>query len=716
SQLKYFRVSPGSVAEYGGMIPGVTPPFGMQQWTPMTRLNYISSMPYEFSDSRIIGFIATRQPAIWMGDYGQFSMMPGNGNVVHDFAKRGLSYSHEDEVFSPAEYRISLPAGSGRIKARLAASEHSGVLQFDYSDCNSPFIVVDASYGTSNFPNTSRQVFSGWIQIDPARREIRGYNSDRHSAHLGPALTNFKGWFVIRFDQPFESWGVYNGNNLSENSTETQGDICGAFIRFKASDSLRVTAAAGASLISLEQAASNLEAEIGTSSIDDVVSQSREKWNKYLSTFVVNDNDEVRKRIFYTGLYHTGLYPRIFSEQGRYYSAFDDSIHDGVAYNDYSLWDTFRAQHPLLVFTAPERVGDMITSLLQMYQQGGWLPKWPNPGYTGIMIGSHADSVIADAWVKGIRNFDINLAYEAVKKGATVAQKRDKFKKWVDRGQNGDYPETRGGLYWYMKLGYVPCNKTFESVSRTIEFSYGDFCVSVIADAAGFPEDAEYFFKRSKNYKNVYRKGFVTPRNSCGMWTPLAPFAFTEGSKWTYQFGPMHDILGLVDLLGADKYEQLLDQNFNEFHFRHDNEPGHHYPYLYNYSSSPWKTQDMVRKVMTELYSDQPVGYMGNEDCGQMSAWYVFSALGFYPVSPGTTMYAIGSPIFDEVVINLSNGKKLTIVALNNSEDNCYIQQLKLNGKDITTPFISHQQILEGGILEFVMGSEPSSGVFSSGR
>jgi len=363
----------------------------------------------------------------------------------------------------------------------------------------------------------------------------------------------------------------------------------------------------------------------------------------------------------------------------------------------------------------------MITSLLQMYDEGGWMPKWPNPTYTNIMIGTHADSVIADAYVKGFRGFDLKKAYAAMYKNAMTPPDGDTHNRWLDRAPWTAF-EARGGLTWYKSLGYVPQDKTDESVSRTLEFSYDDFCVAQIAKAVGKNDDYEMFMNRSRNYRNLYDSalGFMRPKNSDGTWDEESWASpeerkpgFTEGSPWTYLFCEMQDIPGMIALMGGkQKFAAKLDENFAGGHYRHGNEPGHHYTYLYNYVGQPWKTQERVRAALIANYHNGPDGLSGNDDCGQMSAWYIFSALGFYPVTPGSTRYSITSPLFEKASIMLKGGpyKKgsFTVIARNQSPRNKYIQSAKLDGRPLNEPFISHDDIVNGSILVFVMGAKPN--------
>jgi predicted alpha-1,2-mannosidase len=687
-----------SISLYGGMNPSVTRPFGMIQWTAMTNQNRIGQCPYRFRDKKIIGFLGFRQPAVAMGDYGAVSLMPGTGQVEHRFSERGIKYSHKDEVTTPYYYKVDF----GGFRAELAAHERSSIMRFKFPDRDNPHLIVDASRDPG---------FPGHVKIDLENGRVTGWNTDRDSHTLGPPLPKFKGYFVIEFDAPMTGGGIYSGDTVSDGATEGSGDILGAYVTFPAG-SREVMARIGTSLISLEQAGSNLRTEVPGWDLEALKNSTRQAWNEQLSRIKVQGQDGDMLVIFYTAMYHAHLYPRIFSEYGSYYSAFDDQVHEGVSYNDYSLWDTFRAEHPLLIFTATERVADMVTSLLQSYREGGWLPKWPNPTYSGIMIGSHADPMIADAWVKGIRDFDLDLAYEATRHNALDPPDGDREKRWGDRDPWTSV-ESRGGLSWYLELGYIPVDKTAEAVSRTLEFAYDDFCVAQLAKAAGADEDYELLMAHSKNYKNLYHDGFMRGRNEDGSWSKGG---YTEGLKWHYLFMAPQDLPGLIELLGGTReVEKRLDTIFLPLirlaRYNHANEPSHHYPYLYNYVGTPWKTQREVAHALDTYYWNRPFGIYGNEDCGQMSAWYIFGSLGFYPVTPGTDVYAIGSPRWERAEIKISNPypeTTFTIIAKNQSSKNIYIQSATLNGKTLNTPFIRHHQIISGGELVFEMGPRPN--------
>jgi predicted alpha-1,2-mannosidase len=490
-----------------------------------------------------------------------------------------------------------------------------------------------------------------------------------------------------------------------------------AYISFATKKNEKVEVRIATSFISIEQARKNLAMELTGKDFNKVVQSTRNEWQKNLSRIKVGGVTEDQKSIFYTAMFHTMQFPREMSEYGKYYSGFDDKIHNGNSYTDFSLWDTYRALHPLLLFTQPERVNAMITAMLQMYKEGGRLPMWPNPAETNIMIGTHANPVIADAYIKGFRGYDVKLAYEALLKDAMVPPPDDTVLRYADRDLWTGY-EAQAGLTYFKKLGYVPVDKTAESVSRTIEYSVDDYTIAQMAKALGKTNDYNQLMALSKNYKNLYdpKTGFMLPRklngefdekNKEGKWE-----GFTEGDQWTYAFGSMHDAPGMIEMMGGkEKFAAKLDENFAGKHYRHDNEPGHHYIYLYDYCGQPWKTQELVRKHTSENFRNEPIGINGNEDCGQMAAWYIFGVMGFYPVSPASAEYAIGAPQFPELTLQfVADGKPRTfqITANNLSQENKYIQSVTLDGSVLNKPFITHTQIIKGQKLVFEMGAKPN--------
>jgi len=532
-------------------------------------------------------------------------------------------------------------------------------------------------------------------------------------AHLGPMkLPNFKGYFVIQFQQAPANEKTYGMDDAADASAR------GAYAEFKAGETVEVRV--GTSFVSIEQARQNLKTEIPDWDFDRTRQQLRAKWNEKLNRVQVEGATEQEKTRLYTAVYHSLLYPRIFSEGGRYYSAFDDQIHSGESYTAYSMWDTFRAENSLLTLLAPERTDGMITALLQNFKEGGWMPKWPNPSYTNIMIGTHADSVVAEAIRKGFHGFDRDLAWQAVYKDAMTPPDGDTTRRWLDREEHTPY-EARAGLTYYKQLGYIPTDKIDEAASRTLEDSYDDWCVAQIAKALGRKEDYRFFLRRSLNDRNLYNPaiGMMNGKTSDGKWAPLGErddsptnrslSGWTEGNSWVYTWSPLHDQAGLLQLMGgADAYDAKLDLHFSGGHNVHKNEPSHHYGYLYDFGGQPWKTQSKVREIAAKEYGYDAGGLDGDDDCGQMSAWFIFTAMGFYPVNPASGEYMIGSPLYSKISLKLANGKTFTVEAENNSSKNIYVQSVTLAGKPLNVPVITWEQIQAGMTLHFVMGPTPS--------
>lgn len=710
----------------GGMFPCVNPPFAMTTFTPQTGENCIGRVSYLYEDSTIIGFIASHQPTVWMGDYGYVSVMPLIGELKVLPQQRKLKFNHKNEFVSPYLYKVKMDVNQKQaILAEMAATERCGILKFVFPESKESHLIIQALNIDDNpepawRPNlnskeTRLKKITAYIKVNKEKNEITGYNPDRQSYNLGPELKNFKGYFIIQFDKPFTAFGCWNNDSIKPLLKELYAKKrLGAYISFSTKKDETVKVKIATSFISLEQARENLNKEMPDWDLEKVSLQTKNSWQKKLEKIKVEGVDNDKKSIFYTAFYHCLLFPRLFSEYGKYYSAFDDQVHDGVSYNDFSLWDTFRAEHPFLIFIEPERVNDMITSMLQMYKEGGWLPMWPNPAETNIMIGTHADAVIADAYIKGIRNYDIPLAYEAMRKNSFMATECDNTNnKMLDRQVWSCY-EGQAGLQFYHSLGYIPSDYKAESVSRTIEYGIDNYALAQVAKDLGKTGDYQKLMQWSNNYQNLYnaKTGFLAPRLFNGDWDRNVKEGFTEGSPWTYLFGAMHDVEGMIDMLGGnEKFSAMLDRNFAENHYAHDNEPGHHYIYLYNYCGQASKTQELIRKHTTINYRNRPDGINGNDDLGQMSAWYLFSVMGFYPVTPASGIYAIGAPQFSKLTMNYTvNGKpcKLVIIANNLSETNKYVQKVSIDGKILAKPFITHQEIINGSKLVFEMGVKPN--------
>lgn len=711
----------------GGTVPAVGTPYAMTNFLAQTAEPKMGLNAYVYEEKSIMGFLASHQPTVWMGDYGYVSVMPQIGELKLLPKERALPFEHSDEVSHPYYYSVLLNAGNNqKIKGEIAAASRAGIFQFTFpASDQARFIIQGIDLNPeladpSNDYGPRMKSIKGYIKIDTAKNEITGYNPDRMSAQIGPDLPNFKGYFVIQCNKKIASFGTWDNASINPSSLEQLGTRMGAYINFKTKANEKIELRIGTSFISLGQARINMAKEIAGRSFAQLANSTRNTWQKNLECMQPEGITEDQKAIFYTALFHTMQFPREMSEYGKYYSAFDDKIHTGSSYTDYSLWDTYRALHPLLIFTQPDRVNDMITAMLQMYKEGGRLPMWPNPAETNIMISTHADAVIADAYVKGVRGYDTKLAYEALLKDAMVPPLDDTSLAYGDRDLWTGY-EARAGLTAFNSIGYVPFGKTAESVSRTIEYSSDNYSVAQMAKAMGKASDYNQILAWSKNYKNLYDSttGFLIPKLADGTFVQFNPKnklgrqdGFTEGDQWTYLFGAMQDIPGMIDMMGGNKkFIAKLDENFNGNHYRHDNEPGHHYSYLYDYCGEPWKTQELIRKHTTENYRNEPLGINGNEDCGQMAAWYIFGVMGFYPVTPASGIYAIGAPQFPKLVLKYkanNQPKTFTIIANKLSAENKYIQSVQLDGKPVDHPFISHANILSGHQFIFEMGPLPN--------
>lgn len=693
---------------YGGTMPFVTSPFGMTDWTPQTRQNKISVTSYNYDDPTISGFIGTHQPAIWMGDYGYVTVMPQVGELRTAPDARKLPYEHSSETARPDYYAVTLDARSGKsIRAEMTATERCALFRFHFPGTD------QTSAAARVLVEASRPGVNGYASIDRATHEITGYNPDRMDAHLGPSkLPHFKGYFIVQFQQVPREEKTYGMNDQSAQTSR------GAYAEFASGETVEMRV--GTSFLSIAQARANLQHELPDWNFDAAQRCLRSVWNEKLSRLQMDGATGEQQTRLYTALYHALLYPRRFSEYGHYYSAFDDTVHAGESYTAYSIWDTFRAENSLLTLFAPERIPGMVTALLQNYKEGGWMPKWPNPGYTNIMIATHADSLVAEDLRKGFRGFDRDLAWQAINKDATVPPDGDTTRRWEDREPHTPY-EARAGLTYYKKLGFIPTDKTDEAASRTLEDSYDDWCVAQVAKLLGREQDYRFFLHRSLDDRNLYNPsvGLMNGRTSNGKWAPLGGSrdvpgnrsisGWTEGDAWVYTWSPLHDQAGLIQLMGGvHAYDSKLDQYFSGGHNVQSNEPSHHYPYLYDFGGEPWKTQEKVRQIAAAEYGYGPGGLDGDDDCGQMSAWLLFTALGFYPVNPASGSYMVGSPMYAGMSIRLSNGKTFRVEAENNSATNLYIQSATLNGAPLSIPVITWEQIQSGATLHFVMGPHPS--------
>jgi predicted alpha-1,2-mannosidase len=678
--------------EYGGTVPAVSEPFGMTQWCAATRINGISKTMYHYDDDTLLGFMGTHQPAIWMGDYGYFTMIPQVGRLKISAEERAVPLERDTEVTSPYYYKISHRDGGQPVTTEFTATSHSSFFRIIYPANGKAILYIEAG----------REKEGGGVEIDPAEQEIKLFNSERHDAHLGQPLYNFAGYYVMKFSKPFAAYGTWSKGEATSGQTEEKGANVGCYVEFEPGGE-PVEVRIGSSFIDYAQAAENLDREIPAGeTFEQAVANVKKCWSDNMNRVEIKGASDDDLAIFYTAYFRTLQFPREMSEYGRYYSPFDEQIHDGVSYTAYSLWDTFRAEHPWLQLVQPERVNSLVQSLVNTYRESGWLPKWPNLTFTNIMIGTHADAVIADAYINGYRGYDIETAYEAIRKDAFTPPTRDEHYRWGDRDfWNGSY-EARGGLTNYLANGYVASDKADESVARTLEFALDDYCIAQMANKLGLTDDYKVLMERSRNYKNLYNPstGFFQAKKSDGTWDG-ADEGFTEGANWTYRFCVMQDVPGMIELMGGpEKFMSALDENFDGGHYRHDNEPGHHNVYLYDHCGRLDKVQERLPGIIEANYRNRPDGLSGNDDCGQMSAWYLFSSLGFYPLTPTSEEYALGIPRFEQITLTLPNSKQLVVKAKGLAR-HATLTDVRFNGHKLDRPFISTEELMQGGVLEF---------------
>lgn len=695
----------------GQIVPAIGVPQGMTSWTPQTRATELKCIPpFYYNDTKIQGFRGTH----WMNgscvqDYGSVTIMPMSGKLNVNTTDRGSDFDRKTETVKPSYYQVTLKKGN--IKAEMTALSRAGFLQFTFSQNQENYIVVE--------PNSDEG--EGFVEIHPEKNEIVGYNPV-HRIYQGVGKpAGFSGYFVIQFDQAFTDFGVWKNNEITSKITKAQGNgekqAVGAYAQF---GTQLVKVRIGTSFTSLEGARKNLEGEINHWDFSKTRQASNNAWNKALGKIQVKGS-EYDKTLFYSALYHAKLTPRVFSDIDGTYTGFadDDNIYQAKGfdyYEDYNLWDTYRAVHPLHTLLEPKITADMMQSLVKKAEQGTWLPIFPCwNNYTAAMIGDHATAAIGDAYIKGIKGFDIKTAYQFMRKNAFEVNADQK-----------SYEEGKGrrALASYLQYNYIPLEDSVwqafhkrEQVSRTLEYAYDDFVLAQVAEKLGEKADYETLMKRSKNYQNVIdpKTGYARGRYANGTWIKnFEPFAqrssfITEGSPAQYTFYVPQDVDGLIKHIGGEKrFIEKLDTLFDQGYYWHGNEPNNQIVYLYPFANQAWKTQEKVRQIIREEYDITAGGMSGNEDGGQMSAWLVFSMMGYYPVCPGTPNYIIGSPTFEETTLNLPNGKTFKIIAKGNSAKTPYIQSATLNGKPFTQNFLTHQQIMAGGILNLKMSSRKS--------
>lgn len=699
----------------GNTYPAVGLPWGMNLWTPQTGKNG-NGWQYTYAADKIRGIKQTHQPSPWMNDYGQFSLMPVSGNGVFKEEERASWFSHKAEVSKPYYYSVYL--ADHDVTAEVTPTERAAMMRFSFAETDSAFVVLDA------FDSGSE------VKIIPEKNMITGYSSRYRRGEL----KNFRNYFVIVFDKPFSNYAIWSDSTKHAGQISINADHVGAIVGFSVNGKTDpVHARVASSFISVEQAELNLK-ELGTDSFEQLAEKGRAIWNEKLGRLAVEGGTIDQKRTFYSCLYRTLFFPNKLYEinaEGEimHYSPYTGEILPGYMFAGTGFWDTFRALYPFLNLMYPSINKEMQEGLINDYKEGGFLPEWSSPGYADIMVGNNSASVVADAYIKGLRGYDIETLYEALLHGA-----------------NNEGPMSavgRKGVAYYNKLGYVPYDVGInENAARTLEYAYDDFTIYQLAKALKRPKaEIALYEKRSQNYRNLFdpETKLMRGKNEDGTFqSPFNPLkwgdAFTEGNSWHYSWSVFHDVQGLIDLMGGkDTFVHMLDSVFtqaplfddsyyrgviheiremqiaNMGQYAHGNQPIQHMIYLYNYAGEPWKAQYWVREVMNRMYAATPDGYCGDEDNGQTSAWYVFSALGFYPVCPATDQYVMGAPLFPKVTLKLENGKQFVIEAPDNNAANRYISKASLNNKLLEANWIGHQTISNGGNLRFEMDSKANT-------
>ncbi len=714
----------------GNTYPAIARPWGMNFWTPQTG-PMGDGWQYQYTANKIRGFKQTHQPSPWINDYGQFSIMPVTGAPLFREDERQSWFSHKGEVAKPYYYKAYL--ADFDVVTEITPTERAAMFRFTFPANDSSFVVIDA------FDRGS------YVKVLPEQNKVIGYTT-RNS---GGVPDNFRNYFVMEFDKPFEYTYTFSNDRKPENQDqrlaakdyslktdvlEQEGWHTGAVVGFKTSKGEQVIARVASSFISPEQAERNLK-ELGNDDFDTLVSKGRDAWNDILGRIDVEGGNLDQDRTFYSCLYRSTLFPRKFYEidaEGKpvHYSPYNGQVLPGYMYTDTGLWDTFRSLFPLLNLAYPSVNHEIQEGMLNAYRESGFFPEWASPGHRGCMVGNNSASVLADAYLKGVKVEDTETLWEGIVKGTENV-----------------HPEVsstgRLGHEYYNKLGYVPYDVDIkENAARTLEYAYDDWTIYQLAKALNRPqEEQDLYAKRAMNYRNLFDKetNLMRGRNADGSFaTPFSPLkwgdAFTEGNSWHYTWSVFHDPQGLIDLMGGkETFVAMMDSVFsvppifddsyygfpiheiremqvmNMGNYAHGNQPIQHMIYLYDWAGEPWKAQYWVRDVMDRMYTPTPDGYCGDEDNGQTSAWYVFSAMGFYPVAPGTDEYALGSPLFKKVTINLENGNKMVIEAPDNDASKRYVESMKLNGKSYDKNYIKHGELLEGGTISFDMSDKPNT-------
>ena len=694
----------------GNTYPAIAMPWGMNFWVPQTG-KMGDGWIYTYSARKIRGLKQTHQPSPWINDYGQFSLMPIVGKPVFDEEQRASWFSHKAEKATPYYYSVYL--ADYDVTAEVCPTERAALMRFTFPKTDSAHVVIDA------FDKGS------YIRVIPAERKVVGY-STRNS---GGVPDNFCNYFVIVFNHDFEMTSVKDGNFSS--AQEQSGDHVGAILTFKTRQrGEQVNARVASSFISEEQAVLNLK-ELGGMDMAQLQQKGRNRWNEVLGKIEVEDDNIDHLRTFYSCLYRSVLFPRGFYEYNAsgevvHYSPYNGTVQKGYMFTDTGFWDTFRCLFPMLNLMYPSVNEKMQAGLANAYKESGFLPEWASPGHRGCMVGNNSASVVADAYLSGLRGYDVETLWQAVVHGSKAV-----------------HPEVnssgRLGYEYYNKLGYVPYDiKINESVARTLEYAYDDWCIYQLGKSLGKSEkELKPFRKRAMNYRNVFDKesGLMRGRLQNGQFqSPFNPLkwgdAFTEGNAWHYTWSVFHDPQGLINLMGGkERFNEMLDSVFllppvfdnsyygftiheiremqvmNMGNYAHGNQPIQHAIYLYGYSGQPWKSQYWIRQVMDRLYTPTPDGYCGDEDNGQTSAWYVFSAMGFYPVCPGTGQYVLGTPYFKSMKLHLENGKQVNILS---EGKGCYVDAMSIDGKEYGHNYLEIEQLRKGANIVYCLSESPN--------
>ena len=713
---------------HGHTFPGATVPFGMVQLSPDTRMTgWDACSGYHYSDSTIIGFSHTHLSGTGIGDYGDILIMPTTGTQKlsrGDEAIPGSGYrsgfSRQNEIAKPGYYSVKLD--DYNVTAELTATARAGFHRYTFPESLQSGIILDLNHTLQNHRNTLLEIK---VLSDT---EIQGVKVTR-----GWARRHYV-FFHARFSKPFRHQIAVN-DSIMNFINEASGRNLKALLSFRTGHDEQLLIKVGISSVDYEGARRNLETEIPDWDFDGIVNEARKLWSNELEKVEIEGGTKDQRTVFYTAMYHSMISPNIFSDADGRYRGMDQKIYNSYGspnYTVFSLWDTFRAAHPLLTIMNPSRDAEMIRALLKKYDEGGILPMWElSANYTGTMIGYHAVPVIVDAYMKGIRDFDVSKAYEAMRRSShydtagVLVSGRDILSSLVDPAK-----------MYNDSLGFIPYDKVNQSVAKALEYAYDDWCISLMANELSKENDFREYSERALRYRKYFDRstGFMRGVSSAGeLRTPFNPrFSdhtaddYVEGNAWQWTWFVPHDVEGLVEIMGGESaFINKLDSLFTTDsklegnnvsadisgmigQYAHGNEPSHHITHFYNYVDQPWKTQGLVDSILNTLYLNNPDGLSGNEDCGQMSAWYILNAMGFYSVAPGEPVYSIGRPLFSRSVINLENGKKFTVEAKNNSGKNKYIQSAKLNGTLLDKPFFNHKDIIMGGTLLLEMGPEPA--------